>query len=129
MKALSELSIRSPLKEYGLTKHEIRRLSKEAGLVTWNKPAYACLATRVQTGKQVTTELLAKIEASEDTLFSMGFSDFRVRVFEGVARLQFISEHIYRAFQKREDIKQAIKPYFTEILLDLDERQKGCFNE
>jgi uncharacterized protein len=60
MKALAELSVRSPLRECNLTKDDVRRLSKEAGLPTWNKPSYACLATRVPTGKTITVELLQR---------------------------------------------------------------------
>ncbi len=77
-----------PLRDCGLTKQEIRRLSKEAGLFTWNKPAYACLATRVPAGGFLDRELLQKIERAENLLFSMGFSDFRVRIFHEAARVQ-----------------------------------------
>jgi len=122
MKALSELSIRSPLRECGMTKQEIRRLSNEAELFTWNKPAYACLATRIPTGRQITAELLSKVEASEDALFSMGFSDFRVRVYENAARLQFPVEQMHEALHKRVDIINAIKPHFQMVFLDLDGR-------
>lgn len=89
MKALKELEIRSPLRECGLIKEEIRRLSKEAGLFTWNKPSYACLATRFPTGTGLTEENLQKVEKAESALAEMGFSDYRVRVCQGAARLQF----------------------------------------
>ena len=88
MRALGELSVRSPLRECGITKAQVRALSKEAGLFTWDKPAYACLATRVPTGEAVTPETLRKVEAAEEALFSLGYSDLRVRVFHGAARLQ-----------------------------------------
>ena len=88
MKALGELGVRSPLRECGLTKPEIRRLSKEAGLFTHDKPAYACLATRIPTGTLITETLLNKVERAESALFALGFSDFRVRVFCR-ARLSF----------------------------------------
>ena len=77
MKALSELSVRSPLRECGITKSEVRRLSKEAGLCTWNKPSYACLATRIPSGCGITKEVLRRVEEAEDALFSLGFTDFR----------------------------------------------------
>ncbi len=70
MRALRELSVRSRSGECGLTKTEIRRLSKEAGLFTWDKPAYACLATRIPAGEAITAEKLAATEAAEDFLFS-----------------------------------------------------------
>ena len=83
MRALREMDVRSPLRECGLTKAEIRRLSHEAGLFTWDKPAYACLATRVPTGTRITPELLAATERAEGWLFSQGYTDFRVRLLDG----------------------------------------------
>lgn len=122
MKALSELSVRSPLRECGITKEEIRRLAKEAGLFTWDKPAYACLATRIPAGRQITEELLLKVEASEDALFAMGFTDFRVRVLENAARLQFPEEQMTLALAKREMILKAVQPHFLVVLMDLNGR-------
>lgn len=122
MRALSELGVRSPLRECGLTKADVRRLSKDAGLFTWDKPAYACLATRVPVGRTITGELLNRVERAENALFSMGFSDFRVRVQGTTARLQFTLEQMPEAFSKREAVIAAIKPYFTEVLLDLEGR-------
>lgn len=80
MRALRELEVRSPLRECGLTKAEIRRLSKEAGLFTWDKPAYACLATRIPTGAEITEERLCRTERTESYLASVGLRDFRVRM-------------------------------------------------
>ena len=88
MRALGELCVRSPLRECGLTKAEIRARSKEAGLFTWNKPAYACLATRVPTGRPIERELLQRVEGAESELFALGFTDFRVRLFHEAARIQ-----------------------------------------
>jgi len=122
MKALSELSICSPLRECGITKEEIRRLSKEAGLFTWNKPAYACLATRIPTGRTITKELLHNVEKAEDVLFSLGFSDFRVRVYHDAARLQFPPDQMNDAINKHTDIVQLLKQYFKNIFLDLEGR-------
>ena len=122
MKALAELSARSPLRESGITKDEIRRLSKEAGLFTWDKPAYACLATRIPTGRTITADLLHRVEKSEDALFKLGFTDFRVRVYDEAARLQFPNEQMIEALNKKADIKKAIKQYFKIILLDLEGR-------
>ena len=127
MKALTELSVRSPLRECGVTKDEVRRLSKEAGLFTWDKPAYACLATRIPTEQVITGELLQRIEKAEDSLFSLGFRDFRVRVYGGsphgnAARIQLPAEQMSEALNKRENIIKAIKPHFPAILLDLEGR-------
>ena len=122
MRALAELSVRSPLRECGLTKAEIRARSKEAGLFTWDKPAYACLATRVPAGEAITAETLARVEGAEDALFRLGYTDFRVRVFHGAARLQLPRGQMERAVREAETIQAALKPYFTPILLDLEGR-------
>ena len=122
MRALAELSVRSPLRECGLTKAEIRARSREAGLFTWDKPAYACLATRVPAGETITAEILARVEGAEDALFRLGYTDFRVRVFHGAARLQLPRGQMERAVREAETIQAALKPYFTPILLDLEGR-------
>ena len=122
MRALAELSVRSPLRECGLTKAEIRACSREAGLFTWDKPAYACLATRVPAGEAITADLLARVEGAEDALFRLGYTDFRVRVFHGAARLQLPRGQMERAVREAETIQAALKPYFTPILLDLEGR-------
>ena len=122
MRALGELSVRSPLRECGITKAQVRALSKEAGLFTWDKPAYACLATRVPTGEAITPESLRKVEAAEEALFSLCYSDLRVRVFHGAARLQLPGQQLEQAAKKREAISQALAPWFDTVLLDLKER-------
>lgn len=122
MKALTELSVRSPLRECGMTKDKLRLLSKEVGLPTWNKPAYACLATRIPTGRIITEELLQRVEESENALFALGFTDFRVRVMDEAAKLQFPSGFINEAISKKEEIITSIKPFFSSILLDLEGR-------
>ena len=119
MRALDQLGVRSPLREYGITKDDIRLWSKAANLFTWNKPAYACLATRIPTGDVITKSLLYRVENSEDGLFSLGFSDFRVRVYHDAARIQFPLNQMPMALEKREQIIKKIKPYFDIILLDL----------
>ena len=122
MRALAELSVRSPLRECGLTKAEIRARSREAGLFTWDKPAYACLATRVPAGEAITAETLARVEGAEDALFRLGYTDFRVRVSHSAARLQLPRGQMERAVREAEELRQALKPYFTPILLDLEGR-------
>ena len=122
MRALRELCVRSPLRECGLSKGKIRARSKEAGLFTWDKPAYACLATRIPTGQRITEELLAKIEQAEDFLFALGFTDFRVRILSGCARLQMPALQMGRAIQQRDAILQKLGALFDGVLLDLKER-------
>ncbi len=122
MRALNELSVRSPLRECGLSKDEIRHLSKKARLFTWNKPAYACLATRIPTGWEITPELLSRIERAEDTLFNLGFSDFRVRVYGEGARIELVPEQMYRAIKLRDDILTGLSSMFDAVMLDLKGR-------
>jgi len=122
MKALQELGVRSPLRECGLTKTEIRRLSREAGLFTHDKPSYACLATRIPTGTEITESLLQKVEHSEDILFSMGFTDFRVRFFHNAAKIQLPENQFALVLEKRQELTKALSPYFEEVLLDLTPR-------
>lgn len=122
MRVLQELQVLSPLRLCGLTKPEIRRLSKEAGLFTWDKPAYACLATRIPTGDPITVDKLIATEAAEDTLASMGFRDFRVRLMGNAARLQFPADQMERALSQRQIIVKALKQHYSAVLLDLEER-------
>ncbi len=122
MRALRELAVRSPLRECGLTKTEIRRLSKERGLFTWNKPAYACLATRIPSGETITPEKLRRTEAAEAYLASLGFTDFRVRLLDGCARLQLPADQIPQLLEKRETVTAELKKSYRAVLLDLEPR-------
>ncbi len=122
MQALRELDVRSPLRECGLTKAEIRRRSKEAGLFTWNKPAYACLATRIPTGEVITAEKLQKTEAAEAYLFSLGFSDFRVRMTGEAAKLQLPAGQLPLLMEHRAEILRTLKQWYSDVLLDLEVR-------
>ena len=126
MRALKEKCVKSPLRDCGLGKEMIRKLSKEAGLPTFDKPAYACLATRIPTGITITKDLLDKIEHAEGALFDMGFSDFRVRLMPpDTARVQMHRDQWEKAAGRREEIVSSLSPYFTGILLDLETRGQG----
>ena len=136
MKALQELQVRSPLREAGLTKAMIREKSREAGLFTWNKPAYACLATRIPTGVTITEEDLARTEWAESYLMNLGFSDLRVRLLGTCARVQLPEEQQIAFLQKkqlpenqmdkfmeqREMILATMKTRYSGVLLDLEAR-------
>ena len=122
MRALLELGVLSPLRLCGVTKPQVRAYSREVGLFTWNKPAYACLATRVPAGTPITAELLSRVEGAEAALFAMGFSDFRVRVFHDAARLQLPEGQLTDAVVRRNAIREALAPWFETVLLDLRER-------
>ena len=122
MRALKELHVCSPLRECGLTKAEIRRLSREAGLFTWVKPAYACLATRIPSGDAITAEKLQKTERAEALLFSLGFRDFRVRYFAGAARIQLPEAQLPLALERRTELLSELKKIYPAVLLDLEVR-------
>ena len=100
----------------------MRRLSEEAGLFTWDKPAYACLATRVPTGTAITQEDLKRVEQAESRLSEMGFQDFRVRLLGDGARIQITAEQMQKALERREEITAALKPLFSAVMLDLEAR-------
>lgn len=124
-RALGEEGVLSPLRLCGITKEALREQSREAGLFTWDKPAYACLATRIPTGETITAEKLRAVEESEDKLFRMGFTDFRVRTKDGAAKLQFIAQQHDEAARRLDEIKAALSPYFSEITLDPEPREKS----
>ena len=109
MKAVQELSVLSPLRECGLTKEEIRKLSKEAGLFTWDKPAYACLATRIPTGIEITADKLHATEVSEKALANLGFTDFRIRLSGKDAKIQVKEEQLEKLLLYRKEILEKLK--------------------
>ena len=123
MKALKELEVLSPLRMCGLTKEEIRILSKEASLFTWDKPAYACLATRVPTGEVITEDKLKATECAESYLHSLGFVDFRVRCIGTIAKIQVPEYQIRKVLEHRTDIVSYLKQFYSSVLLDLEARE------
>lgn len=124
MRALREMSVRSPLRECGLTKEEIRTLSRKAGLFTWNKPAYACLATRIPTDEPITREKLERTECAENTLFSLGFTDFRVRMTGTAAKIQVPASQLERLLENRNAVVRELKKNYSAVLLDLEGRDE-----
>ena len=122
MKALVELGVLSPLRLCGITKAQVREYSRAAGLFTWDKPAYACLATRIPTGTPIMDEDLNRVEGAEAALFALGFSDFRVRLFHGAARLQLPGAQMAEAIARREEIRGALAPWIEIVMLDLKDR-------
>lgn len=121
--ALQELGVLSPLRLCGLTKGDIRRLSLEAGLPTWNKPAAACLATRIPTGTAITREALDRVAQAEKALTDLGFSDFRVRLTDGGCRLELTEPHLELALARRASIVAVLSPLVGTVTLDLTPRQ------
>ena len=123
MRAMAELSVLSPLRDCGLTKGEIRQLSKNAGLFTHDKPAYACLATRIPTGETITREKLQRTEQAEAFLSRLGFRDFRVRCQGDMAKIQVAQRDLSLLMQHREAIVQQLKNDYTSIMLDMEVRK------
>ena len=119
---LRELSVRSPLRECGLTKPEIRRLSKEVGLFTHDKPAYACLATRIPTGDTITPEKLARTEDAEGYLHTLGLRDFRVRTLGDNAKIQVTESDLETVLKNRAVILSRLKKLYSGVVLDLEVR-------
>ena len=122
MRALRELEVRSPLRECGLTKDRIRALSREAGLVTWDKPSYACLATRFPAGRTIDRAGLEAVERGEAALSGLGFRDFRLRLAPDGCKLQAPEGQLSLALERRKDILSALEADFSQITLDLRPR-------
>jgi uncharacterized protein len=130
-RAAMEHRILAPLLDAGLSKAEIRELSRRAGLPTWDRPASACLASRVPYGSEVTPEKLAQIERGEAILREMGFRQFRVRHHGEMARIEIAQEELQLAL--RLEIVQALAQRFREagflyVTLDLDGYRQGSLN-
>lgn len=122
VRALRELEVRSPLRESGLTKADVRRLSREAGLFTWDKPAYACLATRIPAGTAITAEALEKVEQGEQLLRDSGFRDIRIRLHGNAAVLQFPQEELERAWKCGSELRAMLSHLFPLTAIDLAPR-------
>ena len=105
-----------------ITKQEIRDRSRAAGLFTWDKPAYACLATRIPTGEAITAAKLAAVEQAEAFLMELGFSDFRVRTAGSAARLQLRREQLPMLLDRREEVLEKLKQWYQTVTLDLEVR-------
>lgn len=124
MKALQEMHVCSPLRQCGITKAQVRELSRQAGIFTWNKPAYACLATRIPAGQEIKAATLRKIEHAEACLTELGFSGMRVRIEENGARLELRESQMLRVLEKRTEIIAALEADFDRITMDLRPRRE-----
>lgn len=132
LRAVAELGILSPLREAGLTKAKIRYLSGKLGLATWDKPSFACLASRFVYGETITKEKLAMVEQAEQVLLDLGFRQMRVRIHGRMARIEVLPEDLERLAQKevRESVVGKLKEYgFTYVTMDLAGYRMGSMNE
>ena len=129
-KALTELGIRSPLREAGLTKEQIRALSKHLDLPVWDKPALACLATRIAYGERLTEEKLRAVEHAESFLTELGFRQVRVRVHGKIARIEVEPESLERLLKLRKETAARFRALgFVHVCLDLDGYRTGSMND
>lgn len=120
----------SPFVGLNVTKEEIRAIASNLSLSAANRPSAACLATRLPYGQPITMEALQKIEKAEDYLFSLGFTQFRIRMHENIARIEIIPEEMEDAFRKREKISRHLKSIgFDYITLDLEGFRSGSMDE
>jgi uncharacterized protein len=130
-KAAKKYLVRSPLTEAGFSKDTIRKLSRQLGLPTWNKPSSSCLATRIPYGRIITKDVLERIEKSEDFLRSLGFHEIRVREHDCIARIEIGKSEIATILspKKREIISKTLKSFgYIYISLDIDGYESGSLN-
>ena len=131
-RAAAEMGVRSPLREAGLCKADIRALSRRYGLPTWNKPAMACLASRFPYDTPITSEALVRVERAEDALRALGFGQLRVRHHDTVARIEVLPDEIARLARPavRQKIVAALcKAGYAYVTLDLSGYRAGSMNE
>lgn len=132
LKASKELNVKSPLKESGMTKKDIREVSRMLNLSNWNKPAYACMSSRFPYGQSITEEKLKMVSEAEKYLRSLGLVQFRVRHHETIARIEALPEdiHILANSPTREELFCKFKEIgFTYVTLDLEGYRSGSMNE
>jgi uncharacterized protein len=132
MRAAVEMGVRQPLREAGLTKDDIRALSKKRGLPTWSKPAMACLASRFPYGEKITGDKLSRVAEAERFVRGLDFHDVRVRSHGTIARIEIGSEQLSRAMEPdvRDQIAEKLSALgFTYVTLDLQGFRSGSMNE
>jgi uncharacterized protein len=131
MKAAMEMNILSPLMDAGLTKSDIRQLSKQMGLPTWDKPASGCLATRIPYGQTIDLKMLSRVELSENILADFGFKNCRIRNYGELAKIEVPPDQIEAVLRKpiRQRIIEALKEIgFLYVSIDLEGYQSGRLN-
>jgi uncharacterized protein len=130
MRAARELGVRSPMLEVGLSKTEIREISRRYGLPTWDKPAAACLSSRFAYGDPITIEKLKQVSAAESFLRRLGYRGFRVRHHDNVARLEFPLELIPELLERRDEVVAGVKAAgYQYVTIDLEGYRVGSMNE
>lgn len=123
MRALGELGVASPLRLCGIGKAQVRNAAREMGLSAWEKPSYACLATRVPCGTRIERDMLETTEAAERSLAARGFADFRVRWAAGAALIQIPADQMQKAIEERDAILSDLGGHYSAVTLDLRARE------
>ncbi len=132
LKAVAELKVKSPLREIGFSKEEIRILSKYLSLPTWNKQSFACLTSRFPYGEEITEKKLKMVDEAEQYLLDLGFSQLRVRIHGNIARIELLPEEFPKFMQEniREEVYKRFKEIgFTYVSLDVKGYRTGSMNE
>lgn len=132
LQAVAELDIKSPLRYAGMTKEDIRRLSRELGLATWNKQSFACLSSRFVYGEDITREKLSMVDRAEQLLLDMGFHQIRVRIHDKIARIEILPEEFEKLLQPeiREKVISEFRSCgFSYVTMDLQGYRTGSMNE
>lgn len=130
MKAAAELNVRSPLREVGMTKADVRALARLLGLSNWDRPSFACLSSRFPYGTEITQELLARVDACERCLRELGFRQFRVRHHDTVCRIEVLAEDFGRLLDHRDVILERFRANgYTYVTLDIEGFRSGKMND
>lgn len=129
-KAKKEFKVRSPLAEAGLSKEDIRQLSRKLKLVTWDKPALACLASRIPYARKITPAILTRINKGEVFLRQLGFSQVRLRHYNGLCRIEVLKEEIPKLINQHDSIVEKLKSLgYNYVTVDLEGYRTGSLNE
>ena len=130
LQAVAELGVKSPLRFADMTKSDIRRLSKQLGLPTWNKQSFACLSSRFVYGEKISREKLSMVDKAEQLLLDLGFHQVRVRIHGNIARIEVEPEEFEKVLQNRTEIAKKFRQYgFQYVSLDLLGYRMGSMNE
>ena len=132
LQAVAELGVKSPLREVQLSKQEIRALSRQFGLPTWEKQSFACLSSRFPYGETISEEKLHMVDQAEQLLLDLGFSQVRVRIHGTIARIELLPQEFPKLMEEatREQVNQAFRSYgFSYVALDLQGYRTGSMNE
>jgi len=129
-KAAVELGVRGPLQEAGLFKDEIRELSQQFGLPTWDKPSFACLSSRIAYGEVITQAKLTRVDRAESYIMSLGIRQVRVRTHDNIARIEVEADDMPKLLQHREQVMDALVSYgYTFVTVDLGGYKSGNLNK